>query len=345
MIFRFASPWFLLLLAVPWLWWGYGILRKFSGRSGSGIKLQALHLASLGTGEEGAAVPPKTPALVAAGFLPFFKVVAVSLMILALARPQAGDQKVRMMTQGINIILALDLSESMSALDFKRDDKIVNRLEAVKGVVDEFIRNREGDRIGMVVFGSSAFTQLPLTRDYNTISFMLDHLQIGAAGPKTAIGDAMGIALKRLKDIEAKSNIIILLTDGKSNAGSLSWQDAAALANTRGVKVYTVGVGSRGKAPFLVNGIFGQQYVYRQVDVDWKALETIADKTGGAFFRAGDTESLKRIYKAIDSMEKTRIDMDKWVDYQELFARFLVPGLVLYILCLVLAHTRLMRIP
>ena len=249
------------------------------------------------------------------------------------------------MTQGINIMLALDLSESMSALDFKQDDKIVNRLDAVKGVVSEFIQNREGDRIGLVVFGSSAFTQLPLTRDYDTISFLLDHLKIGSAGPKTAIGDALGIALKRLKDIEATSNIIILLTDGKSNAGSLSWQDAAALAETRGIKVYTVGVGSRGKAPFLVNGIFGQQYVYRQVDVDWQALETIAEQTGGEFFRAENTESLKKIYKAIDAMEKTEIEMDKWVDYQELFARFLIPGLLLYTLCLVLDHTRLVRIP
>lgn len=345
MIFRFASPWFLLLLPLPWGWLIWHTGKTMVGRTGArGRKSRrtALHVASLGMDD---GLPPVTPGLMAARLLPLFKVLALSLMIIALARPQAGDRKVKMMTEGVNIILALDLSESMSALDFKRDGKIVNRLDAVKGVVSQFIQDRDGDRIGMVVFGSSAFTQLPLTRDYNTISFMLDHLQIGAAGPKTAIGDALGIALKRLADVESKSNIIILLTDGRSNAGSLSWQDAASLAQSRGVKIYTVGVGSKGKAPFLVDSLFGQQYVYRQVDVDLKALETIAEKTGGQFFNARDTEGLKRIYDTIDAMEKTKVEVDKWVDYQDLFARFLVPGLVLYLVCLILSSTRLTRIP
>ncbi len=345
MIFRFASPWFFSLLAAPWLWLGFDWLARRSGRIPAGT---TLHVASLDAGDKPSdndATPPVTPGLIISRLLPFFKVLALSLMILALARPQAGEKKLKVMTEGVNIVLALDLSESMSALDFKQDDKIVNRLEAVKGVVDEFILNREGDRIGMVVFGSNAFTQLPLTRDYNTISFMLSHLTIGAAGPSTAIGDAIGISLKRLADIKAKSNIIILLTDGKSNAGSLSWQDAADLAKRRGVKIYTVGVGSKGKAPFLVDGLFGRQYVYRQVDVDWQALETIAKKTGGQFFRAGDTEGLKRVYKTIDAMEKTKVDVDKWVDYQEMFAWFLIPGLILYLGCLVLSRTWLLRIP
>jgi len=347
MIFRFASPWFLVLLAVPWLWLGLRTLKRFSARD-SRKTGSALYVASLGAGlpdSDKDAAPPVTPGLSAARLLPFFKVLGLSLMILALARPEAGEKKLKVMTEGVNIVLALDLSESMSALDFKREDKIVNRLEAVKGVVGEFIMNREGDRIGMVVFGSNAFTQLPLTRDYNTICFMLSHLAIGAAGPKTAIGDAIGISLKRLADVKAKSNIIILLTDGKSNAGSLSWQDAADLAKTRGVKIYTVGVGSKGKAPFLVNGLFGQQYVYRRVDVDWQALETIAKATGGQFFRAGDIDGLERIYKTIDAMEKTKVEVDKWVDYQEMFARFLIPGLMIYLACLVLSRTWLLRIP
>jgi Ca-activated chloride channel family protein len=347
MIFRFASPWFLVLLAVPWLWLGIQGLKRLSGRN-LGQTRPALHVAALATGDpdrDTGAAPPVTPGLVVSRLLVFLKVLGLSLMIMALARPQAGEKKIKVMTEGVNIVLALDLSESMSALDFKRDDKIVNRLEAVKKVVDAFILNRQGDRIGMVVFGSHAFTQLPLTRDYNTISFMLSHLTIGAAGPSTAIGDAVGIALKRLADVKAKSNIIILLTDGKSNAGSLSWQDAADLAKAREVKIYTVGVGSKGKAPFLVNGLFGQQYVYRQVDVDWQALETIAETTGGQFFRAGDTDGLKQVYKTIDAMEKTTVEVDKWVDFQEMFARVLVAGLVFYLGALILSRTWLLRIP
>ncbi len=138
------------------------------------------------------------------------KTIAIIFLIIALARPQSGDQKVNITTHGVNIILTIDLSESMRALDFKKDNKIVTRLEAVKYVVKDFIAKRDQDHIGMVVFGSNAFTQIPLTRDYNTIAFILDRLKIGAAGPRTAIGDAIGISLKRLEDIESKSNIIIL---------------------------------------------------------------------------------------------------------------------------------------
>jgi Ca-activated chloride channel family protein len=174
---------------------------------------------------------------------------------------------------------------------------------------------------------------------------MLDHLKIGAAGPSTAIGDALGISLKRLEDIQSKSNIIILLTDGKSNAGELSWQEAAKIAAQRNVKIHTIGVGSKGKAPFLVNGLFGQQYVYRQVDMDWDALDTIAKQTGGMFFKAKDTESLASIYNMIDSMEKTKVKVDKWVDYKELYSLFLIPGLLLYLVCLGLGSTRLVELP
>ncbi|WDP92805.1 MAG: VWA domain-containing protein [Desulfobacter sp.] len=333
-MFRFASPWFLMVLALPW---GWMLFRAWQGRkSDPHIRVSSL---------EGMGPSPAAWGLWAARSLPLFKAVALSLMILALARPQAGDRKVRVNTEGINIILALDLSGSMRALDFKRDGKIVTRLGAVKGVVGDFILKREGDRIGMVVFGTHAFTQLPLTRDYNTISFMLDHLKIGAAGPNTAVGDAIGISLKRLEDVKAKSNIIILLTDGKSNAGELAWEDGAKIAAQRGVKIYTVGVGSKGKAPFLVDGLFGQQYVYRQVDMDWEALDAIARTTGGQFFKAKDTEALEDIYKMIDGLEKTRVEVDKWVEYKELFPPFLGAGMLIYLACLILANTRLIRIP
>ncbi len=345
-MFRFASVWYLCLLALPWGWLLYRAwIARRSGADADGRPgplgdphIRVSSLAGLGSA-------PVSWGLWVAKGLPLFKVIALSMMILALARPQAGDRKIRVNTQGINIILALDLSNSMSALDFKRDGKIVTRLDAVKGVVGEFIMEREGDRIGLVVFGSHAFTQLPLTRDYNTIAFMLDHLKIGAAGPKTAIGDALGIALKRLEDVDAKSNIIILLTDGKSNSGDLDWEDGAKIAAGRGVKIYTVGVGSKGKAPFLVDGLFGKQYVYQHVDMDWEALDAIAKATGGQFFKAKDTESLAKIYKLIDTLETTEVEVDKWVEYKELFPVFLGGGMVLYLICLVLGNTRFIRIP
>jgi Ca-activated chloride channel family protein len=277
--------------------------------------------------------------------IPLLKIFALVLLILALARPQWGDKRINVTTEGVNIILALDLSESMRALDFKRDDQIVTRLEAVKTVVRKFILKREGDRIGMVVFGSNAFTQLPLTRDYNTISFILDRLEIGAAGPRTALGDAIGISLKRLKDIRSKSNIIILLTDGKSNSGELAWQDAVKIAALQNVKIYTIAVGTRGEAPFLVDGLFGKRYVYQRVDVDLDALKTIADTTSGSFFEAGDLPSLEQIYEMIDRLEKTEVDVEKWVEYKELYPHLLAAGLLVLLVHIMLTHTRFLRIP
>ena len=250
-----------------------------------------------------------------------------------------------MTTEGVNIILALDLSESMRALDFKKDNEIVTRLEAVKIVVRDFILKREGDRIGMVVFGSNAFTQLPLTRDYNTIAFILDRLKIGAAGPMTAIGDAIGISLKRLEDIKSKSNIIILITDGKSNSGELSWQDATKIAVQRKVKIYTIAVGTKGEAPFLVDGLFGKQYVYQKVDVDLDALKTIAKQTQAGFFQAGDLVSLGQIYEMINNLEKTKVDVEKWVEYKELYQGLLALGLILFVMYIVLTNTRFLRVP
>ncbi|WP_022668143.1 vWA domain-containing protein [Desulfospira joergensenii] len=331
-MFRFASPYFLFLL-VPVLGTGLARMMKKQTRP-----MRVAGLAGLGE-------IPKSLAARASGIMPWLKVLALGLMILALARPQSGEQKINVMTEGVNIILALDLSESMRALDFKHEGKIVTRLEAVKSVVSEFIMKRDGDRLGLVVFGSNAFTQLPLTRDYNTIAFMLDRLKIGAAGPRTAIGDALGISLKRLEDVPSKSNIIILLTDGESNAGELSWQEGAEIAAGKNVKVYTIGVGSRGEAPFLVDGLFGKQYVYRQVSMDLEALKAIAEKTGGSFFRAGDIQSLEKIYDMIDSLEKTKVEVDKWVEYRELYSWFLTAGVLVFLVHMVLNETRFIRIP
>jgi Ca-activated chloride channel family protein len=289
-------------------------------------------------------IPPSVMVRVSR-FLPLLKILALILLILALARPQWGDRKINVTTEGVNIILALDLSESMKALDFKKDGKLVTRLEAVKSVVRDFILKREGDRIGMVVFGSNAFTQLPLTRDYNTIAFILDRLEIGAAGPRTAIGDAIGISLKRLEDIKSKSNLIILLTDGKSNSGELAWQDAVKIAAGRGVKIHTIGIGTDGEASFLVDGFFGKRYVYQRVEMDMEALKTIAKETKGSFFEAADLESLEKIYTMIDSLEKTKVDVEKWVEYEELYPGVLAAGLIVLFFHILLSNTRFLRIP
>lgn len=331
-MFRFASPLFLLLLCVPAL----AVFLKARRNDNRKIKVASLK-----------GLEPLSASFMVrvSRFIPVLKIVSLILLILALARPQWGDRKINVTTEGVNIILALDLSESMRALDFKQENAIVTRLDAVKTVVQQFIQKREGDRIGMVVFGSNAFTQIPLTRDYNTISFILDHLEIGAAGPRTAIGDAIGISLKRLNDIESRSNIIILLTDGKSNSGELSWQDAAKIAAQRKVKIYTIGVGTKGEAPFLVDGLFGRQYVYQKVDVDLDALKTIAQQTGGAFFEAGDLPSLTRIYEMINSLEKTRVDVEKWVAYEDFYQGLLAMGLLFFLVYVVLTRTRFIRVP
>ena len=331
-MFRFASPLFLSLLVVV----GLVIFFRLRKKSTSIIKVSSLK--DLDT------ISPSFMVMVSK-FIPVLKIISLILLILALARPQFGDKKINVTTQGVNIILALDLSESMRALDFKQDKKIVTRLEAVKIVVQDFIMKREGDRIGMVVFGSNAFTQLPLTRDYNTIAFILDRLKIGAAGPMTAIGDAIGISLKRLEDIKSKSNIIILITDGKSNSGELSWQDATKIAVQRKVKIYTIAVGTKGEAPFLVDGLFGKQYVYQKVDVDLDALKTIAKQTQAGFFQAEDLASLEQIYEMINNLEKTKVDVEKWVEYKELYQGLLALGLILFLLYIVLTNTRFLRVP
>ncbi|MCD4720878.1 MAG: VWA domain-containing protein [Desulfobacula sp.] len=335
-MFRFASPLFLLLLFVLVFVWFLRLRKK----SANHIKVSSLK-----------GVEPLSYSFMVrlSKLVPILKTISLILLILALARPQWGDQKINVTTEGVNIILAVDLSESMRALDFsldfKGDKKIITRLAAVKIVVRDFIMKREGDRIGMVVFGSNAFTQLPLTRDYNTIAFILDRLKIGAAGPKTAIGDAIGISLKRLEDIQSKSNIIILMTDGKSNSGELSWQDATKIAALRKVKIYTIGVGTKGEAPFLVDGLFGKRYVYQKVDVDLDALKTIAEQTQADFFEAKDLNSLGRIYEMINNLEKTKVDVEKWVEYKELYPGVLVTGLILLLIYIILSNTRFLRIP
>lgn len=278
--------------------------------------------------------------------MPVLKYTALGLAIAAMARPQWGTRQVSVLTEGVNLVLAVDISESMAALDFKQGGKIVNRLEAVKAVINQFISKRSGDRIGLVVFGTHAYTQLPLTRDYNTISTVLERLKIGAAGKSTAIGDAIGISLKRLEDIKSKSNIIILLTDGQSNTGEISPQTATEIAVQKGVKIYTVGVGSKGKAPFLIqHPLLGERYIYQHVDFDEDTLKFISKETNGIYFRAEDSKSLQKIYDTIDELEKTKVKVKTFAEYRELYIYLLVPSFLLLVIWVILSNTRFLRVP
>ncbi len=266
-------------------------------------------------------------------------------MVLALARPQWGTERTDILTEGVNIALAVDISESMSALDFRSEGNIVNRLDAAKGVIQDFIETRSGDRIAIVVFGTHAYTQLPLSRDYDTVATVLQRLEIGTAGKRTAIGDAIGISLKRLKDIPGKSNLIILLTDGESNSGELSPETAAEIARKQNVKIYTVGIGSRGKAPFRIQTVLGERIVYQRVNIDEKTLKEIAEKTGGLYFKAENVKGLKRIYETIDRMEKTEVKVKTYTRYREYYPYLLVPAFVLISLFIILKHTRFLSVP
>jgi len=329
--FRFEDPWLLLfLLMVPFLTIrGKGKLQATISYS-SIDTLQAIRSARV----EILSILPLV-----------LRMIGISLLVLALARPQEGHKSTEILSAGVDIMLALDTSGSMQALDFIKDEKRDTRLAMVKDVVSQFIENRPNDRMGMVVFGSEAYTQCPLTLDQGILQSFLSKLSIGMAGDSTAIGSAIGIAVKRLKDLESKSKVIILLTDGRNNAGNLPPLQAAQTAKAFGIKIHTIAVGTHGKAPFLVNSIFGQRYVYQQVDIDENTLKKISDLTGGQYFRATDLESLKAIYKQIDEMEKSEVKVIDHSEYTELFHYFLIPGLLLLLLEIGLSNTVLRRIP
>jgi Ca-activated chloride channel family protein len=281
-------------------------------------------------------------------FVEGIRILVIALLVLAMARPQTGRKQTQVRTEGIDIVLVLDTSGSMQALDLDADRPISrrrNRLEVAKEVVEEFVQGRTNDQVGLVVFGSEAFTQCPLTLDHGILATFLEGIEIGMAGDATAIGSALGTAVKRLRDSQADSKVIILLTDGRSNAGALSPQKAAEIAETFGIKVYTIGAGTRGKAPFVVDSLFGKQVVYESVEIDEDTLREIAERTGGLYFRAEDTGALKSIYEEIDEMEKTEIQTSSYMEYNEQFRRFLVPALALLLLEVVLLGTRYRKLP
>jgi Ca-activated chloride channel homolog len=271
--------------------------------------------------------------------------LGIVVLLVALARPQSGRKETEIVTEGIDIMLCLDTSGSMRALDFQLEGKRVDRLAVVKRVVSEFIQRRKNDRIGMVIFAEQAFTQCPLTLDYGILLSFLNRVEIGMAGDTTALGSALATSVKRLKDVASKSKIVILLTDGRHNAGRISPQTATELARTYKIKVYTIGVGVEGESPFLVDTLFGKRYVYQRVDLDEQTLRTIAEQTGGSYFRATDTASLEGIYRQIDTMEKTEAKVKEYTEYEERFHGFVLAGLSLILLEFVLTNTRFRKIP
>jgi len=257
--------------------------------------------------------------------LPFaLRLIAISALIVALARPQSSLSWEDSKTEGIDIVLSLDISGSMLAEDFKP-----NRLEAAKDVAMQFISNRPNDRIGLVVYSAESFTQCPLTSDHPVLLNLFKDVKQGMIEDGTAIGYGLATAVSRLKESTAKSKVIILLTDGENNRGDISPATAAEIAGTFGIKVYTIGVGTRGMAPFPATDFFGRK-VYQQVEVkiDEETLQRIADISGGKYFRATNKESLEKIYNEIDQMEKTELDVKKYSQKHEEYLPFILLALL-----------------
>lgn len=278
--------------------------------------------------------------------LPALRLTAFALVVLALARPQLGKAASQVFTEGIDIMLAVDVSGSMLAEDFTADGQRANRLQAVKSVGRKFLAKRSGDRVGLVLFAARPYTQCPLTLDHGWLLQNLDRAEVGLIEDGTAVGSALATAVSRLEASDAKSKIIILLTDGQNNAGKVTPLTAAEAARTLGYKVYTIGAGTRGLAPYPATDFFGNR-IYRpmQVDIDENTLKRIAEMTGGRYFRATDTESLEAIYAEIDRLEKSPHEALQYLEFHELCAWLALPALLLLATESILAETWLRVLP
>ena len=263
------------------------------------------------------------------------KIAALSLFIIALARPQSSSKNKKVNIEGIDIVLAMDISSSMLACDLKPD-----RLEASKAVASNFVEGRHGDRMGLIVFSGETFTQVPLTTDHTMMLNMLKDMKCGMLEDGTAIGDGLASAVNRLKDSEAISKVVILLTDGDNNAGSITPATAAEMAKLFGIRVYTIGAGTRGMAPYPVQTPFGGiQYQQVPVKINETLLQQIADETGGKYFRAESKESLQKIYDEIDKMERSKIEVNEFQRLHEEFYPLVIWGLILLVISFLLKNT------
>ena len=276
------------------------------------------------------------------------RVVAIGLAILALARPQTGTEGAEVMTEGIDIVLSLDISGSMGAEDYKPR----NRLYVAKTVISEFIRERRNDRIGMVVFAGRSFTQCPLTLDYEVLLGLLDQVEIGLTEDGTAIGMGIANSVNRLRQSSAESKVVILLTDGVNNTGAIDPITAAKAAEALGIKIYSIGIGKEGGAPIPVDDpVLGRTYARNRdgslalTEIDEETLKQVARITGGFYFKATDGEMLSHIYQRIDALERTEMKVIAYSRYTELFGYFLLPAMFLVLAETLLTHTRFRKLP
>ncbi len=278
--------------------------------------------------------------------LSLLSLLAFTLAVFALARPQSDASFTEVEASGRDIMMILDISRSMHALDFKINGERVNRLKALKKVVVDFIEKRKGDRMGLVVFGDQAYTQCPLTLDHKVLSKFVEDLEIGMAGSGTAIGSAIAIGLKRLKKIESESKVAVLVTDGKSNSGKLKPEEAAKIAKELDVKIYTIGIGSGKAAPFPVQDLFGRtRYRQQKMEFDEATLQSIASVTGAKYFRADNLETLEQIYAEIDKIEERVEKAKTWVAYEEHFLPYLSLALILFFSYYSLKYSLFLKVP
>ena len=330
-MYRFANPEYLyLLLLLPVL--GYWYWRNFTKSSGR-IRFSDINIIKkIG----------KTRKQQLRHSLFLMRLIFISLIILAFARPQSGSKMRETSTEGFDIILALDVSTSMLAEDFKP-----NRLGAVKRVAKEFIEGRQNDRIGLVIFAGESFTQCPLTLDYGVLLTLLDQTKLAdREWVGTAIGMGIINAVNRLRDSKAKSKVIILLTDGVNNRGEVDPVSASNIAAALNIKIYTIGAGTMGTALTPIqDSFFGKRYVPVPVEIDEEVLQKIAMNTDARYFRATDAKKLAEIYNEIDQLEKTKIEVKEYTRYDEYFGFFLAAGLMFFILEIVFANTVFRKIP
>jgi Ca-activated chloride channel family protein len=274
------------------------------------------------------------------------RAVGLTLIIIALARPQTVLSHTKTISEGVDIVIDLDTSTSMLAEDFKIGNQRINRFDLTKEVVKDFIKKREDDRIALVAFAARAYTVCPLSTDYSWLYDNLDRVRVGMIEDATAIGSAIASSLNRLRTSKTKSKIIILLTDGINNAGNISPVVAAEAAKALKVKIYTIGVGSKGLVPYPMKDVYGRT-VYQNIpiEIDEETLKRVADETGGKYYRASDAETLWKIYDDINKLEKSNIERYGYMEYNELFYKFLIPGLIILALEILLSNTIFLKVP
>ncbi|WP_461638955.1 vWA domain-containing protein [Labilibaculum euxinus] len=326
---EFANPeyFYLLILLIPLIAW-YILKDKNAHASIQVSTLKSFHSSA------------KTYKYYLRHALFVFRVLAIVFLVLAVARPQSSNSRRDVTTEGIDIVMSLDISSSMLARDFEPD-----RLEAAKEVAVNFITGREDDKIGLVIFSGESFTQCPLTTDHAVLINLFNDIQSGMIEDGTAIGLGLANAVNRLKDSKSKSKVVILLTDGVNNQGEIAPITAAELAKTFGIRVYTIGIGTMGMAPYPIQTAFGISMRNMPVKIDEEVLQQIADMTGGQYFRATDNNKLKAIYEQIDKLEKSKIEVKQYITKSEEYLIFALLAALFLLLEIALRNSILRNIP